>query len=132
MDGGDCPAAEFGVVILGVALAGGVGALIRWLVGIWFSERGPRGVGTGVVNLVGAFGLGLVIALVDSGRFHPDAGLVLGVGLLGGMTTFSTWMVETVQEPAGRPSSAWLRLAPLTVAGMALVWIGMQFGGVGN
>ncbi len=124
MDRHHRPQAEYRVVIIGVALAGGVGACIRWLVTAWFADRCRRGTGTAVVNLVGAFALGVVVALVDNGRLHSDLGLVLGVGLLGGLTTFSTWMVETLEESVRKPRNAWLRTVPLALTGIALAWIG--------
>ena len=116
-------------MIVGIALAGGIGACIRWLVTAWLADRFRRGTGTAAVNLVGAFTLGLVLALMDTGQLHPDAGLVLGTGLLGSLTTFSTWMVETLEESGGRPRSVWLRIAPLALGGIALAGIGMAIGG---
>ena len=117
------------MVILGVALAGGLGALIRWLVSAWFSGRAPRGTGTTVVNLVGALALGAVAALAHNGRVDQQVSVVVGTGLLGALTTFSTWMVETVEESGGRSSRlGWRTVAPL-LAGMALAWIGTLMGG---
>jgi len=117
------------MVILGVVLAGGVGAVIRWLVSAWFADRAPRGTGTGVVNLVGAFALGVLVALTDAGRIGSFWEPVLGAGLLGSLTTFSTWMVETLEESRPRTGSFWLRILTLTLAGIALAWIGMAAGG---
>jgi fluoride exporter len=77
-----------------LALAGGFGALARYELAGWVQRRAwhLRPYGTLAVNLTGAFLLGLVTPLVP-----PQAGLaeVVGTGLLGGFTTFSTWMVET-------------------------------------
>lgn len=75
-----------------VAVAfGGVGSVAR----VWATQAGetriPGGAPTvtGMVNIVGAAAIGVVAAL------SGDIGvLVLGSGLLGGFTTFSTWMVE--------------------------------------
>lgn len=117
------------MVILGVALAGGLGALIRWLVSDWFSGRAPRGTGTTVVNLAGALALGGVAALAHHGRLDQQVLVVVGTGLLGALTTFSTWMVETLEESGGRaPGVGWRTVAPM-LAGMALVWIGTELGG---
>ena len=70
---------------------GGLGAGGR----VWATQVGetrmPGGAPmvTAVVNVVGAAAIGIVVAL------SGDIGvLVLGSGLLGGFTTFSTWMVE--------------------------------------
>lgn len=117
------------MVILAIALAGGVGACLRWLVSAWLDQSRRRGTGTGVVNLVGAFALGLLVALSDVGRIDSFWGLVLGTGFLGALTTFSTWMIETLEESRQGATSVWLRILPLTVAGIALAWIGTQVGG---
>ena len=72
-------------------LFGGLGTVVR----VWATHVGetrvPGGAPmvTGLVNVVGAAAIGIVVAL------SGDIGvLVLGSGLLGGFTTFSTWMVE--------------------------------------
>ncbi len=117
------------MVILGVALAGGIGACLRWLLTAWLDGRSRRGTGTGAVNLAGAFALGLLVALTDGGRIDPLWGTVLGTGFLGALTTFSTWMIETLEESRQGAGSVWLRILPLTLAGIALAWIGMAAGG---
>lgn len=77
----------------GVALLGGFGAVARLL-----AEHGVRRqldmtfpIGTTVVNISGAFSLGLLTAL---GLSHTVTTL-LGTGFLGAYTTFSGWMLET-------------------------------------
>ncbi|MCQ3803579.1 MAG: CrcB family protein [bacterium] len=117
------------MVILGVALAGGIGAVIRWLVSVWLADRTPGGTGAAVVNLAGSLALGAVVALSRHGQLHPQVAVVLGTGLLGALTTFSTWMVETLEEYGGKTSGLWWRTVPLTVAGVALLWVGVQLGG---
>jgi CrcB protein len=71
---------------LGLALAGGLGAVARFLVDGFVSARTRRALplGTLAVNLTGAFALGVL-----SGNF------VIGTGFVGAYTTFSTWMFET-------------------------------------
>jgi CrcB protein len=117
------------MVILGVALAGGLGALIRWMASTWFTGRAPRGTGTGVVNLVGALALGTVTALAQNGRLDQQAAVILGTGLLGALTTFSTWMVETLPEYGEGSTGVWWRTVPVALAGIGAVWIGMWIGG---
>ena len=70
-------------------LAGGVGALVRAEV---TSLLGVRR-GTAVVNLVGAALLGLVVGLAGGADTRAGTVTVLGLGLCGGLTTFSTWML---------------------------------------
>jgi CrcB protein len=80
-----------GWLLLAIPL-GGVGAVVRVVATRLGERRLPGGapVATATVNIVGATALGVI-----AGWGGDPALLVLGGGLLGGMTTFSTWMVET-------------------------------------
>lgn len=77
---------------IGVGVFGAVGSWARFWVGGLVTARRPSAfpLGTFVVNMTGGFLLGLLTGL----SLTSDALLVLGTGLLGGYTTFSTWMVE--------------------------------------
>ena len=81
------------------ALGGAVGALARW--GI--AEALPGSAGgwpwaTLLVNLTGCFLLGVLLAVLGSRSPEPAwAKPFLGVGVLGGYTTFSAFGVEVVQ-----------------------------------
>lgn len=76
-----------------VAALGGAGALLRFLLDGLVAARVGRDFpfGTLVVNVLGAFLLGLVAALA----FGDDALVLAGAATLGSFTTFSTWMLET-------------------------------------
>jgi len=82
--------------VLLVALGGGVGAALRWMVGGWAAGVFGPGFawGTWIINLSGSFLLGWLLARL--GGDHEPLRLLLGVGLLGGFTTFSTFSVELV------------------------------------
>jgi CrcB protein len=80
---------------VGVALAGGAGAVLRLLVDEAVLARVPAGgfpTGILVVNLSGALVLGLLAGLAPGG----DVALLTGTALVGAYTTFSTWMLDTV------------------------------------
>jgi CrcB protein len=79
----------------GVALFGALGAIARFSVDSAVSTRFPSDfpLGTLLVNLTGAFALGLLVGAAPSDR----ALFLLGGGFAGGYTTFSTWMVESVR-----------------------------------
>jgi CrcB protein len=81
------------LVWAGVGLIGGAGALLRFGIDGVISERAGSEFpwGTLVVNVSGAFVLGLLAGLA----LHGDALLLAGTSLLGSYTTFSTWMFET-------------------------------------
>ncbi|HEY9306640.1 MAG TPA: CrcB family protein [Microbacterium sp.] len=82
--------------LLLAALAGGVGAGLRYVVDRLLTPasgmRFPWGIL--VVNVSGSFALGVITGL--GAAIAPELSLVLGLGLLGGYTTFSTVSVETV------------------------------------
>jgi CrcB protein len=83
-----------------VATGGALGATLRWWLGGLLAERfGPAFPWhTFVVNVTGAFLLGLLMALsVERGVLGPGWRLFAGVGVLGGYTTFSTLGFESVR-----------------------------------
>ncbi|MDF1489080.1 fluoride efflux transporter FluC [Tessaracoccus caeni] len=117
-----------------LAVAGGVGSVLRMWVGILI-EKGPRPripVGTTVINVTGSFLLGLLTALVLDHTGLADLKLVLGVGLLGGYTTFSTASVEVANLAlSDRPPGGILAvlhgasmLALAAAAGALGLWLG--------
>lgn len=77
----------------GVAVAGGAGAVLRFLVDGAVTARVGRTlpVGTLVVNLTGAVLLGVLTGMALS----DDHALLAGTAVVGSYTTFSTWMFET-------------------------------------
>ncbi len=114
---------------------GALGALARYGVSgiVQRRWRTTFPVGTLVVNLTGAFAAGLLLG-ITAGRPVIDVALFAGgVGFLGGYTTFSTWMVETVlaAESGGRSGvrRAAENLAVPMTTGVVAVWIGFILGG---
>lgn len=92
---------------LAVSLAGGLGATTRHAVdALMRRTRAGDPWGTFVVNVSGSFALGLAVGLAGGQPWMNGAGLdVLGIGFLGGYTTFSTAMLQAVQG-VGEPSGA--------------------------
>jgi CrcB protein len=87
------------VVFVLAALAGGVGASLRFLVDGLVKSRTRIAfpLGTALINITGSFALGLLVGLTLSHLASADLQAILGTGLLGGYTTFSTASVETVR-----------------------------------
>ncbi|MBA3396763.1 MAG: fluoride efflux transporter CrcB [Deltaproteobacteria bacterium] len=80
-----------------VGIGGAVGSIARYHIGLASMKRWPGFPwGTLAVNLLGSFVLSLVMALVLKGRFDDTTRIVLGVGVLGGFTTYSSFNYETI------------------------------------
>lgn len=85
------------LVALGVAVAGGLGALARVGTTAAVERLGhPPRVGTLAANLLGTLLLAVVLAVGDDG-----AVTVVGGGFCGALTTFSTWVVEAATDALG-------------------------------
>jgi CrcB protein len=120
------------VTIVGIAVAGALGALARYGLQGFVADRAGTGFpwGTFAVNVSGAFVLGLLFTLLTE-RFATDPTLrtSLTVGFLGAYTTFSTLMLESYRLMAdGAIASAFANLAGSCVAGMAAVYLGIVLG----
>jgi CrcB protein len=79
-------------------MAGGaIGAAARYLIGVALAGRGGFPYATLAVNLIGGFAMGLLAALILRGMAGESARLFIGVGVLGGFTTFSAFSLESFQ-----------------------------------
>lgn len=115
------------LLFLGAALAGGLGAVLRYLVDLGVAGLAGRRFPWGIllVNLSGSFALGVVATAL------PDAAFLLGAGLLGGYTTFSTAMLDTVAlwRDGERPASAFNAVGMLLL-GVLAAGLGLALGAV--
>ena len=119
---------------LALVMAGGaLGAAGRfWMSGLLARQLGngfPWG--TLAVNLLGSFLAGYLIVWLE-GR-GPSAvywRAFLMIGIMGGLTTFSALMVESLLlARSDRSSTLLLYLATSLVAGLVLVWLGSRVAG---
>lgn len=114
-------------VLLGVGLLGGIGAVGRHLLDELVSEHEPSVFPAGilVVNLLGA----LAIGVLSGAAVHGDARRLLAAGLLGGFTTFSTWMLDSRRlAEHGHRRAFWANLLVSLAAGLVAVWLGSRIG----
>ena len=115
-----------------VMAGGAVGAVGRFLVGGWATRHLGNGFpwGTLIANLVGALAAGFLLVWLE-GR-GPSALLwraFLMVGLLGGLTTFSALMVESLSQARGARMDLMLAyLGASLFGGLFLVWLGARLG----
>lgn len=81
-----------------VGLGGAVGAVMRYLIGLLpFNPDNSFPIKTFIINVVGAFVIGIVAALAAKNAMNPKLVLFLKVGICGGFTTFSSFALETDQ-----------------------------------
>lgn len=80
-----------GVTLAAVAAGGALGSLGRWGVGLVASGAVWS---TLLVNLTGAFAMGVLVVWLARGVPHPLARPFLSVGLLGGWTTYSSFALD--------------------------------------
>jgi len=116
-------------LLLAIGLLGGAGALARYGVDAAVTARAGRAfppLGILVVNLSGAFLLGIVVGVA----VHGDRYSLVATGLLGSYTTFSTWVFDSHRlARGGRGGAAALNLGASLALGLLAVWLGRELGG---
>ncbi|WP_253701975.1 MULTISPECIES: fluoride efflux transporter CrcB [unclassified Dietzia] len=85
-----------------LALGGGAGAALRYVLDVAVSSRWrrPFPLATFLINVSGSLALGLLVGWFYAGAAKPGWSLavsVIGTGLLGGYTTFSTASYDTLR-----------------------------------
>ncbi|MFD6683611.1 fluoride efflux transporter FluC [Micromonospora parva] len=110
-----------------IAAGGALGALAR--AGLQHAvPHAPTGFGwaTFTINTSGCLLIGVLMAvLAHLGGGHALARPFLGVGVLGGFTTFSTYAVDVQQAfVAGAPGTALAYLAATVLGALAAVGVG--------
>lgn len=118
-----------GIGLLG--MAGALGAVTRYLVGRMVAQRTASAFpwGTLLINVSGAFLIGLVAGLASQKLLAPLAQTILATGFLGGYTTFSTMAWEGMQLARGgslRQSALYLggTVLPGVLAAALGLWLG--------
>lgn len=112
-------------MIVLVTLAGAFGAVARYLLAVFVQQRVDTEfpVGTLAVNLSGAFVVGIVAGIDDL----QTSATLIAAGFLGGFTTFSTWMIETIRLgiPQLRSRAVFNLIIPILV-GIGLAAVGYR------
>ena len=116
-----------------VALGGGAGAVLRYQAGRALTGLlGPATVAsfpwaTLVVNVVGSLAMGLLAGwLARHGAASETWRLLIGVGLLGGFTTFSAFSLEMMLLiERGQPGTAFVYAAISVLAGVTALYVGL-------
>lgn len=118
-------------ILLVIAAGGALGAGARYGLGVaWPHRPGQFPWATFTVNVTGCLALGVLMVFVtdvwSASRYLRP---FLGVGLLGGYTTFSTYALETRDLVAGgHQQTAGAYLLASLAAGLGAVWVGILTG----
>ena len=121
------------MIWLAVAAGGALGSMARHGVNVFFSHVLERAIpyATASVNLAGSAMIGLLAAMIASGRLHWSSEMrtFVFVGILGGFTTFSSFMLDTFTlGHGGDHALAFWNVALQTALGLAAVWGGYRLG----
>ena len=112
------------MTLLWVAIGAAIGAPLRYLADRAFNVGRPLPWGTFGVNVVGSF----VLALLVSIPVGPVASQILGVGLCGALTTYSTFGLELMLLLRSRPRMAMIYALASVVVGLVGAFAGFQVG----
>ena len=116
-----------------IGVAAAIGGWSRWGIGILLDTLHPIfPIGTLTVNLVGGYLMGVSMGLFEFfSDLSPDLKLIINIGFLGGLTTFSTFTAEIFQLLQKNELVASLTLIALHVAGSILMaylgWLTIGF-----
>jgi len=110
---------QFAAVGIGAA----VGAWLRWGLSAWLNPKAPSfPLGTLAANLIGGYLVGVAIAFfLARGDLAHEWRLFTVTGLLGGLTTFSTYSAEVVELAMRGDHGAAFLLAAAHLAGSLLL-----------
>ncbi|MGW8189669.1 fluoride efflux transporter FluC [Sphingomonas hankookensis] len=113
-----------------IVMAGGaIGAGLRHLFGRWTLTTFGSGYpwGTLGVNLIGGLAMGLLVGVLARSGGNEQLRLALGVGVLGGFTTFSAFSLDMVTMIERGEAAGAIGYALLSVVGAALaLFAGLQ------
>lgn len=114
--------------VVAICLGASAGALIRWRLGLWLNTGGALPWGTLAANLLGGYLVGACIAVFEAlPQLDPVWRLAIVTGLLGGLTTFSSFSAEVSQMLLSQRYALALATAALHLAGsLALTILGIH------
>jgi CrcB protein len=115
------------IVLIG--LGGGVGAILRYVITMASKRIDPSWtLGTLTANMIGCFLIGLLATLFSSTMpIREEVRLAIVVGFLGGLTTFSTFGMESFQlYRGGALGMAVLNILLSNAGGLLAIWLGFR------
>lgn len=116
-------------VFLVAVVAGGLGATMRYVSTAVFAPKNSFPLGVLLSNLIGSFFAGLAAAALTDSLLSPDMAFIVVVGFCGGLTTMSSFAVDTVTAmTTGTWKSAALNISVTTIGGVSLAALGYLLG----
>lgn len=116
-------------VFLVAVAAGGLGATLRYVSTAVFAPQNSFPLGVMLSNLIGSFLAGLAAALLTDTLLSPDMAFILVVGFCGGLTTMSSFAVDTVTAmTSGKWKAAALNISVTTIGSVLLAGVGYLLG----
>jgi CrcB protein len=118
---------------LAVGTGGALGACARWGLGVFLNPLLPMlPLGTLAANLIGGYLVGVAVGIFHlHSSLDPLIKLFVITGVLGGLTTFSTFSAETVERLISGRAGYALALCFLHLAGsLFMTWLGLLSVGV--
>ncbi|MEN0133633.1 MAG: fluoride efflux transporter CrcB [Rhodococcus sp. (in: high G+C Gram-positive bacteria)] len=111
------------MTVLLVAVGGALGATTRYLTGRYVDSYRSFPVATFLVNVAG----GLILGLLSGASMSAQTFALLGTGFCGGLTTYSTFAVESVGLLRIRLAvTSVVYMAASVAAGLAVAWLGFR------
>ena len=114
--------------VIAICIGASAGALARWGLGLWLSPGGTIPWGTLAANLLGAYLIGLCVAVFQAlPQLDPVWRLALVTGLLGSLTTFSSFSAEVVEMMlADRWGQALTTIALHLLGSLTMTFVGIR------
>ena len=110
-----------------LALGGGIGAILRYLVSLYSIKHLAWGfpMGTLLVNLIGSFLIGFAFVFLGREQIALNLRVFLFIGIFGSFTTFSTYMFESYEFfKLGDIKMALSYIAVSNILGLFMVYLG--------
>jgi CrcB protein len=94
------------------AVAGGFGTVVRSVI----AHRQPAPRATITVNIVGT----VLLAVLVRRSVGADVLLVVGLGFAGGLTTFSTWMLDAIKLAVDDPTASPAHIGEVAISAVSI------------
>lgn len=119
------------MALLAIFVGAGLGGLARYGISQWIQDTAGSGFpwGTLLINVSGSLLLTFTYAVLEGTAAAPEWRAFLGIGVLGGYTTFSTFTYETVRlMQDGDWGRAVLYVGASVLASVGAAMIGFSLG----